>query len=128
MYKKLKKSSSNHSISDNLLDEELPRSKTYSGYNGYGLPPLPPTNQGMGQGSSNQVNGMGSRPPSGSSVKMRSPSVLSTPRRENVYEDYLLLLARKSMKYFNIIYGKVHIRNDRLSKSAGICIHALTFY
>ncbi|XP_052223191.1 alpha-tubulin N-acetyltransferase 1-like isoform X2 [Dreissena polymorpha] len=68
---------------DNLLDEELPRSKTYSGYNGYGLPPLPPTNQGLGQGSSNQNNGLGSRPPSGSSVKMRSPSVLSTPRREN---------------------------------------------
>ncbi|XP_052790660.1 uncharacterized protein LOC128224721 isoform X2 [Mya arenaria] len=80
-------------LQENVFDDGYQRSNTYAAYNG--RPPLPPTNQNTGQGSSHFVtnhsggqgttshlNGHGSRPPSGSSVKTRSASVLSTARRE----------------------------------------------
>ncbi|XP_060562024.1 alpha-tubulin N-acetyltransferase 1-like isoform X2 [Ruditapes philippinarum] len=64
---------------EQMLDEAFPRQNTY---NGYSRPPLPPTFQGSGQGTSNQFGSLGSRPPSGSSGKGRSLSVMASPRSD----------------------------------------------
>lgn len=64
---------------EQLLEEGFLRQNSY---NGYGLPPIPPTNPVLGQGQANQFMGPASRPPSGSSLKSRSASVMSTPRRD----------------------------------------------
>lgn len=71
-------------FSEQLFDDNYQHQNTY---NGFGLPPLPPTSQipVQGQGSARDLSGhQNSRPPSGSSVKARSASVLSTARKEMV--------------------------------------------